>query len=144
VQTVTLSSEKIETKNAWTPTARGEKARSGDVKIDRTQHVDLVRSDLILAVITDLSDSSYFVKDPIPAIIEKCSRNDFVAFVPTTGLAMSGDSIPDALRGLKCEIAATFALYKSEPKLGPEPLRILRYLEGHIGQGRKQTTSKRR
>ena len=91
----------------------------------------MVRSDEINLSIDRLAH--YEIKKPIPVRIECIDHNEFLAEVSDANIAMTGDSIGDALTMLKENIEAIFERYESKERLGTEASHQLRFLEAHIG-----------
>jgi hypothetical protein len=96
----------------------------------------LVRSDEFNLSIETLAH--YEIKKPIPVRIECVDDNEFLAEVSEANIAMTGDSVGDALMMLKENIEAVFERYKSMERLGTEPSRQLQFLEMHIGAKRRK------
>jgi len=96
----------------------------------------MVRSDEINLSIDRLAN--YEIKKPIPVRIECIDDNEFLAEVSDANIAMTGNSIGDALMMLKENIESIFERYKSKERLGMEPSRQLQFLEAHIGAERRK------
>lgn len=85
-------------------------------------------------VIHSLQEPGLFLKRPISIVLEIRAEDEVIATFEEANIMMSGDDVRDALQGLKDEIVATYKLYKSEARLGPEPARRLKVLESFVGQ----------
>jgi hypothetical protein len=79
----------------------------------------------------------FFIKKPIPIVIQCVDDNEFVACAPNINVAMSGSSAGEALLLLKEDIQEIYKYYSAQGSLGPEPKRQLRELENHIGKRRE-------
>jgi hypothetical protein len=81
---------------------------------------------------------SYLVTKPIKVGIEHID-DEYVAAFDEAGIAFSAATATEALQLLKAQIIYTYEFYKSNERLGPEPLRQLAILENYIGEkGRQQ------
>ena len=94
----------------------------------------MVRSDQRSCLIDRLFDRS--LQTPIPVVIECEQDSRFVAEIPDLNMAMSGDSVGDALAALKEYVEMSIESFREErDDLGPEPTRQLEALEAYIGKG---------
>lgn len=76
----------------------------------------------------------YFVDKSITSSIEIISKKEIIATFEEAGITISAASIPEALHMMKIEIIELYEIYKSHPRLGPEPKRQLAILEKYIGE----------
>jgi len=74
---------------------------------------------------------------PMSLRIENVGDDEFIASFPEAGIEMSGDSATEAIQLLKSHLVALFDIYRTESKLGPEPQKQLKILEGYIGEERR-------
>jgi hypothetical protein len=85
-------------------------------------------------IINSLSDDRLGLVRPLRVELEIVDDEEVIATFEEANISMSGDDIRDAIHGLRAEIVATYNLYKTQNRLGPEPSRRLKVLEGFVGQ----------
>jgi hypothetical protein len=88
--------------------------------------------------IGSIPSRKYRVLRPIPVLIEM-DGDDVVASFSEAGIAMSGNTQTDAMDALAAHIAAVFARYKKEPKLGSWATKQFKLLEQYLGETRKSS-----
>jgi predicted RNase H-like HicB family nuclease len=75
----------------------------------------------------------YKVVKAIPVTFRNGDLGEFVASFETANISFVGESLTEALNGLKAEILNTLEDYEvHESQLGPEPLRQLAVLRKHV------------
>ena len=65
--------------------------------------------------INDFPNEPYTVIEPIPVTIEKTAPQDFTASFHEADIAMSGESIEEALQNLAADILDVYELLRGEP-----------------------------
>ena len=87
-----------------------------------------------LTQLTSLPDRGLRLVRPIPAVVERLDRDNYVAEAPDADVCASGDTAEEAIRNLEDMVAATFAHFSMVPeeRLGRIPARQLRVLKHHI------------
>ena len=89
-------------------------------------------------VTIDYIDSlDYAVVKPLSVTVD-VEDGCYTATHPATGIAISGDSLSEALSLLREHITELYAIYSAERKLGPEPARQMKILETHIAKRRRR------
>lgn len=96
------------------------------------------RSDRREILLDDLKDDRLILKMPINVTFEEIDDGEIIAVFPETGIAMSGDSYPDAISALCDQITDFYFICKKERNLGPELKRQFRILEEYIGEKRRE------
>jgi hypothetical protein len=99
------------------------------------------RSDAILTCVEGLPGLRHALSKAIPVAIKRLAENEYLAEFEETGISMTGASLGEAIDALAAEIVETYALYKAEPSLGPEPRRRLQILEGYLGEATSESHS---
>jgi hypothetical protein len=90
-------------------------------------------SSSFVAAISSLPDEGYELVKPIPVCVDRIEGREFVASFERAGIAMSGDTVDDALRSLAEHLLDVFESYtEHESDLGASPAKQLTVLRDFI------------
>jgi hypothetical protein len=99
-------------------------------------HGFMVASDRCQLVVDSIAGRK--LGKPIVVTIECVDDREFIAAAGELNMAMSGESVGEALSSLRTHISDMHRGLQRADRLGPEPKRQLKILEEHFGEERRK------